>query len=104
MGIFSVWGSKRDRKRAILEENRQRGRFHEDMYVMSERMKGNKVKRTGKGHDYKVTEPANILTGSGSRTYYAEVKSSSNAPVSKLQQRNKKQMKGRYRVVRPTLW
>lgn len=103
MGMFSIYGTKKDRKRAILAENRQRGRLHEDIYGLGERASGKEVVRTGKGHDYKVRE-RDPWTGKVKRTYYAEVKSSREASVSKLQKKTKKKLKGRYKIVRPTLW
>lgn len=103
MVIFDLWGNKKERKRTVLEENKQRGRMQEAIFEMGERAMGNEVIRTGKGHDYKVRK-RDPWTGKVKSTHYVEVKSSSKAPVSKLQKKTKKKLQGRYKVVRPSLW
>jgi hypothetical protein len=91
------------RKRIRLNQNKQNGTIAESMYVMGQQLQGNKVERTGHGHDFRVTERSyDPMHGFvNKRTKYAEVKSSATAPLSKLQERKKKQMGSKYEVVRP---
>ncbi len=98
---FDIFGGKKNRKRWTLSQNREKGKLAEAMFEIGERASGNKVERTGRGHDYKVTRPSNPLFGTRTKTEYVEVKSSRTAPVSELQKKTKKKMKGKYKVVRP---
>jgi hypothetical protein len=80
--------SERFRKRQTLEGNRFRGKIAEESFVTNEKLKGNSVKRTGRGHDFRVTE-RDLWSGRAKRTKYVEVKSSKTAPLSKLQKKIK---------------
>ena len=101
MGTYDfVFGNKKDRKRYTIAQNRERGKMSEVMFELGERASGREVIRTGKGHDYKVVS-RNPWTNKVTKTEYVEVKSSRKAPVSKLQKKTMKKMKGRYKVVRP---
>jgi len=92
-------GLDKFRKRNTLAQNRMNGRMAENSFVMSQRLQGNIVERTGRGHDYKVTRQ-DIWTGHTGRPTYVEVKSSSTAPLSDLQKRRQAQMGSRYKVHR----
>ena len=96
-------GIKKVKKQWILAQNRERGRTNEMMFEIMQKASGNKVTRTGRGHDYKITEPANPLFGTRSKTKYVELKSSKSAPLSKLQKKTKKKMKRKYEVWRPPI-
>ncbi len=89
--------SKKQKKRRIIQENRERGKFTEIMYTMSQGL-NKEIVRTGKGHDYKV-RTRDPWTGRVIKTEYHEVKSGK-ARISNLQNRTKRKMKGRYKVVR----
>ena len=89
------WENKKQHKRRIIAQNRSQGKNAENMFVLSNI--GNKVERTGRGSDYKVTK-TDPWTGKKT-TVYHEVKSG-RAKTSKLQNKTKKKMKGRYRVTR----
>ena len=71
----------------------------ESAFVLSVTMRGREVRRTGKGHDFKVTT-RDWFTGRVIKKEYVEVKSSPTAPLSKLQKKMKKKRKN-YRVWRP---
>lgn len=99
--LFNI--SKKERRRQRLSSNRANGRNAEESFVLREKLNGNSVKRTGRGHDYKVTH--RDIFGRATRTTYHEVKSSRNARLSELQEKTKKKLKGRYKVERPnSLW
>jgi len=87
MGLFDGW--KKQKKRETLSVSRFRGQAQEDEFVAFNTFQGKAVKRTGRGSDYKI-----------GKTYY-EIKSSRTAPLSRLQKRTRKRLKGRYKVVRP---
>ena len=71
----------------------------ENVFEGSQRMMGNKVTRTGWGHDYKVTH-YHPFTGEYEGTTYHEVKSSRTASLSPLQKKTKKKMGSKYKVER----
>ena len=60
----------------------------ESVFEGTQRMMGNTVTRTGRGHDYKVTH-RHPFTGEYEGTSYHEVKSG-NSKLSKLQKRQRK--------------
>ena len=95
----SIFGKKssKERKREVLEENKRKGKAAEDRYVFEETMKGREVERTGRGSDFRVRE-RDPWTGRVKSSRLKEVKSSSTAPVSRLQKKGVK--KGRVSVVR----
>ena len=102
MGLFDNKFFKKEKKRETLAWNRVRGKMAEDNFVAAETLKGNTVTRTGRGHDFKVTR--RNVWGKARGTTYHEVKSSRRAPVSRLQKKMKRKLKGRYRVERPHEW
>ncbi len=84
-------------KKAVLEENVRKGKAAENFYRTRVSLQGVEVKRTGRGHDYKITQKdifGNILYEG-----HREIKSSKTAPVSKLQSKMKKKLKN-YKVIR----
>lgn len=95
MSDLSNFGmSKKDKKRFIIAQNRERGKMPEAMAGLVLGGVGKEVIRTGKGHDFKVRD----TTGKVTKTKYFEFKSSRKAPLTKLQKKTKK--KGRYEVLR----
>jgi len=89
---------KKQKKQMILANNRMRGRMAEENYVTSRRMQGYDVRRTGRGSDYEERK-VDMWTGRRGPKTLVEVKSSSSAPVSKLQKKTKRKS-SRYRVER----
>lgn len=101
MGFFDFGlrpPTKKQRKRAILRENRRIGKAAENQAMMRDRMLGYEVERTGRGHDYRrrLRDP---WTGRVKGSEVIEVKSSHTAPLSPLQKKTKKG-RNNYRVVR----
>ena len=86
-------------KRQTLEINKMKGKIAEQSYEISAAVKGKKVTRTGKGHDY-LEEDIDFWTGKIKKKTYVEVKSSQTARLSKLQKKTKKK-KRNYKVERP---
>ena len=68
--------------------NKLKGRTAEVSFALGQTVAGKNIKKTGRGHDYKV-----------GKTYY-EIKSSQKAPLSPLQKKNKKKLKGRFKEFR----
>ena len=89
---------KKEIKREVITENRRKGKSGEEAYVMRAQLAGYEVERTGKGHDFKLYK-RDFLTGKRKFVGYREIKSSSTAPVSKLQKKTKKK-KSNYKVIR----
>jgi len=100
MGLFDNFEKSvsKTKKRTTLGVNKFKGKMSESMFEDGERMKGNKVTRTGRGHDYKVTH-RHPLTGKYEGTTYHEVKSG-NGKLSKLQKKTKEKKGSRYKVER----
>lgn len=94
--------SKKQIKREVIAENRRKGKETEQAYVLQATIAGYEVERTGRGHDFKVRK-RNPFTGKVTYTGYREIKSSATAPVSKLQQKTKKN-KSNYKVIRREGW
>lgn len=83
------------KKRFTIYKNRINGSNAEKKFVAGEVIKGNEVERTGRGHDYKLTEVKynKNKTKKTTKIKYIEVKSSETAPLSPLQKKKKKNMK-----------
>ena len=96
--VFGRKKSKKELKREVIDENRRKGKAAEEAYRMSAALRGVDVERTGRGHDF-VERERDLWTGKVKRTTYKEIKSSSTAPLSKLQKKTKKK-KGNYKVER----
>ena len=89
--------SKKQRKREILEQNRENGKHAEDMYRREADLYGIDYKRTGKGHDFEEKR-YDWQTGK-TRKVKVEVKSN-DAPLSKLQKKTRKKNPKNYEVRR----
>jgi len=89
-------------KSEVIRDNVRKGRAAEENVRTRYEMDGYKVKRTGIGHDFKVSK-TNIFTGKKT-TKYIEVKSGK-AKLSRLQKRTKRKSKN-YVVERdePLFW
>ncbi len=100
MGFFDFGlrpPTKKQRKRATLNENKRRGKAAEEQAMTRDRMMGYEVERTGRGHDYRRRQ-RDIFNGRVTRSEVVEVKSG-NAKLSPLQKKTKKKSSN-YRVVR----
>jgi hypothetical protein len=102
--IFGKKYSKKQIKKEVLEENRRRGKAAEDSYQMSASLRGEEVERSPHGRDF-IVRKRDFATGRVTRTTHVEVKSSSTAPLSRLQKKTKKKQSN-YKVVRekPMFW
>ena len=89
--------SKKQRKRDILEQNRENGKHAEEMYRREADLYGIDYKRTGKGHDFEEKR-YDWQTGK-TRKVKVEVKSN-DAPLSKLQKKTRKKNPKNYEVRR----
>ena len=96
--MFGRKYSKKQIKRDVLKENRARGRAAEDSYRMSAALRGVEVERVPHGRDF-IERRKDPWTGKVTRTTHVEIKSSSTAPLSPLQQKMKR-MQSNYKVVR----
>lgn len=96
--LFGKKISKKQIKREVLEENRRKGKAAENEYRMNAYLRGVETERAPNGQDY-IERKRDIWTGKVKRTTKVEVKSSSTAPLSRLQKKTKKK-KGNYRVER----
>ena len=83
-------------KGQVIRDNAARGRSGEDRVKMEYEMAGYKVKRTGRGHDFKATR--NNWWG-GKETKYVEVKTGS-SQLSPLQKKRRRSMGRKYVVER----
>jgi hypothetical protein len=86
------------RKRQTLGVNIFRGQMSENVFEAQQRMMGNDVTRTGRGHDFKITH-RHPFTGEYEGTTYHEVKTG-NSKLSPLQKATKKKMGSRYKEER----
>lgn len=94
MGIFDLFKKNR---REINRENQSQGKEGEEHIRRKYEFNGYKVKRTGRGHDFKA-ERKDWLTGK-KETKVIEVKTTKNSPrLSELQKKKKRQY-GRNYVV-----
>ena len=91
--------SKKQIKRDVMYGSRINGKNAEESAKMMASMQGITYVRTGRGHDFKAYK-TDLLTGKKTFLGYREIKSSSTAPLSKLQKKTKKKMKGKYKVIR----
>ena len=89
--------TKKQIKRDVLEENREKGKYGEDTYRLIAMANGEELERAPRGRDF-ISRKRNPFTGKV-RTTHVEVKSSSTAPLSKLQKKTKKK-RTNYKVVR----
>ena len=89
--------SKKELKREVLAENRQNGKSGEDTYRLIAMANGEELERAPRGRDF-ISRKRNPFTGKV-RITHVEVKSSSTAPLSKLQKKTKKK-RTNYKVVR----
>ncbi|HIH44179.1 MAG TPA: hypothetical protein HA257_03595 [Candidatus Methanoperedenaceae archaeon] len=96
--IFGKKIPKKQIKKEVIDENRRKGKAGEDTYRLSAALRGVEVERTGRGHDF-IERERDILTGKVKKSTYVEVKSSSKAPLSEIQKKNKKK-KSNYKVER----
>jgi len=85
-------------KREVLAENIRKGKAAEEMARFDAAIQGIEYERTGRGHDFKAYKRS-IITGKREFKGYREIKSSSTAPISKLQQKTKKKTPN-YKVIR----
>ena len=93
------FGVKKFKQRFTLSRNKMNGRVSENVFVTTERLKGNTVERTGHGHDFKVTK-RDPISGKAKETKFYEVKSSKSARLSKLQKKKQKELGSKYVVYR----
>lgn len=94
MGFFDVFKKS---KKEIIRENQSQGKIGEEKIKTKYEFSGYKVKRTGKGSDFKA-ERKNWLTGE-KETKIIEVKTGSSR-LSKLQKKKKRQHGRKYIVER----
>ena len=94
MGFFDIF--KKSKKQQI-RDNAEQGRQGEEQVKSRYEWAGYKVKRTGRGHDYRATR-RNWLNGK-KETKYIEVKTG-DAKLSPLQRKKKKQYGSKYKVER----
>jgi len=98
MEFFELWPvSTKEKKRIIIDENRRKGKFAEDLVRTKYVMRGYEVERTGRGHDFRVRK-RDLFTGRVTESKIVEVKSG-RAKLSKLQQKIKKK-KSNYKIER----
>ncbi|HXT82745.1 MAG TPA: hypothetical protein VN704_00095 [Verrucomicrobiae bacterium] len=91
MGFFDIFKKSR---REVVRENQSRGKEGEEHIKSKYEFNGYKVKRTGRGHDFKA-EKRDWLTGR-KETKYIEVKTG-NSKLSDLQRKKKRQFgRGKY--------
>ena len=90
--MLDIWGrkSKKQRKREIIANNRERGRMGEDLVAMEYAMSGYEVDRTHpRGADMTVRKRG-LFTGRVTSTRRIEVKTGPRARLSPLQKKVKK--------------
>jgi hypothetical protein len=90
--------SKKQVKRDVLAKNRRVGKDAEEAFRLSAFSRGEETERSPHGRDF-IVRKRNPITGRVERTTHVEVKSSSTAPLSKLQKKTKKK-KSNYKIVR----
>jgi predicted Holliday junction resolvase-like endonuclease len=95
-----MWGkkySKKQLKREVIAENREKGKAGEEDVRTKYEMRGYDLERTGKGSDFKAVR-RDLWTGKPRKTVYLEVKTG-NARLSPLQRKTKKKLRN-YKVER----
>ena len=95
--MFGEKKSKKQQNKEKMEMVRRKGKDGEKTFKLSREDLGDKVERTGRGSDFKVTHES--WTGKKS-TKYVEVKTGPKAKTSKLQEATKKKMGKKYEVHR----
>ena len=95
--VYGRKKSKKELKREVLDENKRKGKQAENEFRLGAALRCVEVERRHKGHDF-IERERDVFTGKVTKTTKVEVKSSSTAPLSKLQEKTKK--KGNYRVER----
>lgn len=89
--------SKKEVKKRILAQNREKGRRFEEEVKFQSELQGYEVQRTPRGKDF-IRRRRNPITGRVVKTEHIEVKSG-NSKISKLQSQTKKK-KSNYKVIR----
>lgn len=97
--IFGGRISRKQIKREVISENRRKGSAAEENAKFNAMLQGIEYERTGRGHDFKAYK-TNIITGKKTFLGYREIKSSLTAPLSELQKKTQKKMKGKYKIIR----
>ncbi|NQS90634.1 hypothetical protein HQ584_12695 [Patescibacteria group bacterium] len=92
-----IGSNKKKLKREQLRDNVRKGKVGEEEARFNYALDGYKVKRTGRGHDFKV-EKVDILTGRKEKGF-VEVKTGK-SKLSKLQKKTKKRKGKKYKVCR----
>ncbi len=85
---FGIKKSKRQRKRELLERNRQQGKWAEAIVGMQYALSGYEVEKVHVGADLRIRK-RDPFTGRIVRIEYVEVKSG-NSPLSPLQRKLKR--------------
>lgn len=96
--VFGRPKTKKQRRREQIRENRRKGEAGEDDTRFKYQLWGYDVERTGRGHDFRVTQ-RDILTGKIRKRFYVERKTG-NANLTELQRKMKRKYKDRYVVER----
>ena len=96
--IFGPKRTKKQRKKDLINSNRERGLQKQRMDELSYRLQGYEVTRRRTGCDFEATRP-NFMTGRKEHLY-VESKSSSSAPMRPLQKKMQRKKRGYYRVER----
>ena len=95
--------SQKQRNKEKMAEVRRKGKAGEERFKRQRELWGDKVKKTGKGHDGIVTK-TNMVTGKKTK-YYVEIKTGPKAKLSPLQKKTQKKMGDkRYKVIRMSKW
>ena len=96
------WSSdKKQRKKEKMAKVRRDGKAYEERFKRQRELWGDKVKKTGKGSDFKVTK-THMLTGKKT-SHYVEIKGP-RAKLSPLQKETQKKKGKNYKVVRMSKW
>jgi len=94
---------KKEIQRAVIDENRRKGRMGEENVKMKFQMRGYDVERSPRGKDF-IARKRDIFTGRVTETKHIEVKTGK-AKLSRLQEKTRKNTSN-YQVVRddPLFW
>jgi len=97
--VLSSWWQKQRRRRQ-LRENREKGRAGEQIVRWRHETLWEKVERTGRGSDFRITRTRrNWRTGERKKSELIEVKTGPKSRLSELQRKTKKK-KRHYKVER----
>jgi len=88
--------SKKERKRAVLADNKARGKIGQDFTEVRYVIGGYETKKTGRGSDFRAIR-RDPLTGKIIESKLVEVKTGG-AKLSKLQKKTRRKKKGKYVV------